>query len=181
MIPIDTPRLRLSPLSGCDEADAALYCRIYCDHVLMRYVSEPLSTADAARSFTLACRQNATGAGSEWWVAATRDACVRIGLLGKVRRDCHVELGVMLLPSWQGKGYAFEAIVGLVERSFAQDAEVVRMSHSADNAAMAALMRKLRFECQAAVGQLRWEIGRERWFALRVGHARDFANGDSAR
>jgi RimJ/RimL family protein N-acetyltransferase len=139
--PVDTPRLQLRAL--CED-DEALYCRIYSSPQVMRHVGVPLSTIQAAASFAVARRQNATECGSRWWVAVLRESMEGIGLLGTIRRRGLVEVGVMLLPQWQGR-------------------------------AMAGLMRKLRFEHVAVDDGARWEIGPERWRALRTQGPGDFA------
>ena len=158
-----------------------MYCRVYSDPDLMRHVGKPLTVVEAAASFAVACRQNAAGGASGWWVAVPRASVDGIGLLGTVRHDRRVEVGVMLLPRWQGNGYALEAVAALIDRVFEQDADVVRMSHSESNAAMAGLMRRLRFERKAVDDNLRWGIGRDRWLAVRAGRPEDFAKNGGDR
>lgn len=142
--PFDTPRMHARPLGPADEA---FYCALYSDPAVMALIGVPKSPREALRGFALACRRNADAAsGERRWVVLERATGAAIGLLALLRDGSGAaELGVMLLPSAQGRGLARElndAVVGLafspggwaLDRLWARHAQ----GHAAAAAALAA-------------------------------------------
>ncbi|HJW45841.1 MAG TPA: GNAT family N-acetyltransferase, partial [Lysobacter sp.] len=92
---LETVRLHLRPLGAEDET---LYCHMYTDPELMRYVGAPLSADAAQRSFRLACRGDRNRP-RRWmlWVISDIVTRAEIGLAGLVGDDRSAEIGAMLL------------------------------------------------------------------------------------
>lgn len=170
----DTPRLHVRPLAECDEA---LYCSLYTDPKVMRYIATPVSLEAAQRSFRAACRLQ-----SPWpqrWIVSERGTCDDIGMLAFFADGDAAEIGVMLLADRQGRGYASEAIAALVDRVFNTPVldrpALLRLwaRHTPDNKSMSSLMEGLGFQREAmgstADVEVRWQITRDRWQAR---HAR---------
>ncbi|MEP6634818.1 MAG: GNAT family N-acetyltransferase [Luteimonas sp.] len=154
-----TARILLRPLAAEDEA---LYRTIYCDPILMRHVAEPLSVEEANASFAIALRQTMASAPVNWWTIADRISLQGIGLLGANPTEDAFEVGVMLLASDQGHGYATEAITSLAYYLFdCHGAAAIVMQHALDNAAMRGLMLRLGFENASTDGsQTVWRLER---------------------
>ncbi len=114
-----TPRLRLRPLAGSDEA---LYVRLYGDTATMRHVGAAMTPATARRSFAAACRdQVAEPATRPLWVLERAVDAVAIGLLGlHLGAARAAEVGVLIFPEHQARGYASEAIDTVADFAFAR-------------------------------------------------------------
>lgn len=116
----DTPRLRLCLLQPQDEA---LYCALYTDPGVMAHVGPPLSAEAARRGFSVARRRNGDPGGTERrWAVLERHSGTAVGLLALLRGPQdpgNVELGVMLLPGAQRRGFARELNDAVVARAFA--------------------------------------------------------------
>jgi RimJ/RimL family protein N-acetyltransferase len=110
----DTPRLQVRPLADGDEA---LYCRLYTDPVVMRFIVAPLSQGDAQRSFDIALRHQLPR--PQRWIVREKNSGADIGLLGLIGAGEGPEIGVVLLADSHGCGYGTEAMAGLVEYAFA--------------------------------------------------------------
>lgn len=176
------PRLRLRPLAP---ADRAFWCAAYTDPALMRQVGPPLAPAAAARSFRAAVAANG---GAEpaiaYWVVHLGLADADIGLLGLTGRSesGEAEVGALILPPWQARGHAAEAITLLARHAFGVTPLLrLRTRHAGDNPGAAGLMRKLGFTRIAAddtapLGH-RWELRREDWLARCMGGSRPIAFG----
>jgi RimJ/RimL family protein N-acetyltransferase len=172
----DTARLRLRPLDGRDEA---LYRGIYTDPLVMRHVAAPLSASEACSSFTIACRHNAAACGREWWVCVERVGRRSIGIVGMTRRNDRddgteehgIEIGVLLLPAWQRRGFAAEAIAALIERTVQhQPTAVLWLHHAAGNTAMRRLARSLGFQLEVdGSAGVCWQWRRDRQSTMRHG------------
>lgn len=165
---LDGPRLRLRPLADADEA---FWCAAYTDPLLMRQVGPPLAPDAAVRSFRAAVAANARPAPvPAYWVAQVRAEAADIGLLGLTGRSAagEAEVGALILPPWQARGHAAEAIALLAEHAFTgADLQRLCTRHAGDNPGAAGLMRKLGFTRFAAddaapLGH-RWEWLREDW------------------
>lgn len=162
------PRLHLRPLTA---ADADLYCALYTDAELMRQVTAPLTEAAARRAFAAAlAAQIAQHAAGAYWVLVERMERVEIGLLGLVGRvgSDTAEVGALILPDWQSRGYAAEAISALADYAFATLLlNQLDTRHAAGNRAATGLMDKLGFvlTSTAAAGAHahRWELRRDHW------------------
>jgi RimJ/RimL family protein N-acetyltransferase len=174
----DTPRLHLRPLR---EGDEALYCALYTDPGLMRNIAPPLSDEAVQRSFRAACRQQVPH--PRRWIIHEREGNHEIGLLGLVPDDDTAEIGVMLLPGWDGRGFATESMSGMVDRVFSTRLvpRLCARQAIADNPPVNRLMLKLGFQPlppDKAWSQRNWELDYDDWRALR-GMALVAATNDS--
>lgn len=169
-----TPRLHLRPIGA---GDAALYCRLYTDPEVMRHIAAPLSAGAAQRAFDAALALSRQSVPSlRLWVLVERDPGRDVGVVALIRhrdRDDALELGAMLLVAAQGRGLAVEAQVALLDCHFGSPANRVVWSRNAvGNRAAVAVRRKLGFEPdvvgECGPGQMRWQLTRERWRALRA-------------
>jgi RimJ/RimL family protein N-acetyltransferase len=163
-----TARLRLQPLAGCDED---FYCAIYTNAELMQQIAAPLSEAAARRAFAAALRANdGDNPATAVWLLVERRGHAAIGLLGLLgsTRATEAEVGAVILPAWQGSGYAAEAIAALVDHAFSIPGLArLHTRHAAANAGAAGLMQKLDFACVACDEReplgIRWELRRASW------------------
>lgn len=171
---LDTPRLRLRPIG---DGDGSLYCRLYTDPDVMRHIAAPLSADAAQRAFAAVLAQaRQVSPPLRLWALAERSSGRDIGIVALIRhggRDDALELGAMLLAGSQGRGLAAEAQAALLDRHFSTPAyPVVWSCNAVGNHAAVAVRRKLGFvpdpagEC--GPGEMRWQITRERWLALRA-------------
>lgn len=108
-----SPELR--PLA---DDDADLYVALYTDPVTMRLVGEPLDAAAAQRSFAAALRLGALpDLRYRLWTIRTDASAAKAGVVGLRRGPdfpaATAEIGVMLLPSWQGQGLGPAALASL--------------------------------------------------------------------
>ncbi|KFN49428.1 GNAT family N-acetyltransferase [Arenimonas composti] len=169
---LEGPRLRLRLL---DAGDGGLYARLYGDPATMRFVSAAGDAASLERSFAAACRLNREmPPRRRFWVIQPR-RCPAIGLIGlhwDARADAAgrigAELGVMLPPDAQNRGWAAEAITTLLPHAF-DDLGLDRLhtAHAADHALAAGLMRKTGFTRVDDGDDGRW-----RWHYPRGNHDR---------
>lgn len=164
------PRLWLRPLAP---ADRGFWCAVYTDPALMRQIGPPLAYAAAERSFRAAVAANAGAEPARaYWVVNLRVADADIGLLGLTGRSesGEAEVGALILPPWQARGHAAEAITLLAQHAFGATSLLrLHTRHAGDNPGAAGLMRKLGFtriaaDATAALGH-RWELLRENWLA----------------
>lgn len=171
---LKTPRLDLRPLG---ETDASLYCRLYTHPEVMRHIAAPLSQAAAQRAFEAVLAQSRSRAPAlRLWVIFERDPGRDVGILALIPhrdRDDALELGAMLLVAAQGRGLAAEAQMALLDRHFSNPGNRIVWSRNAvGNRAATAVRRKLGFESDTAgecgPGQVRWQMTRGRWLALRA-------------
>lgn len=119
MASFESARLCVRPLRAGDEA---LYCALYTHPGVMAHIAEPLAPGAASRQFAAACRLNLDPACVRQRCAVTeRWSGAGVGLLallGEPADPGNVELGVMLLPTAQGRGYARELNDAVLDRAF---------------------------------------------------------------
>lgn len=167
----DTIRLHLRPL---DAGDEAFYCRLYTDPDLMRYIAEPMSSEAALHSFRLVLKQQCDS--RMVWIIAEHDK-PECGILGVMPKDDVAEVGVMLLPPAQARGFATE-VIGAVAHVLFKTGRFrwLWTRHAAANAPAAALMRRLGFvpfeafepdrpSAGVASEPMRWRLTHEAWTA----------------
>lgn len=165
------PRLLLRPMQ---QADAALYIRLYSDDAVMRCVADPLSLQMAGRAFKLALAQaRRLPPHAHYWICRPHQHDEDIGLLALMHdrdRSGLAEVGVLLLPQAQGQGYATEAIAALADHALSEPASGLGLQrlwtrHARDNLAAAGLMQALGFHSDESsrLGELRWSLRREDW------------------
>jgi RimJ/RimL family protein N-acetyltransferase len=140
---LPAPAVTLVPLQP---ADRGLYVRLYSDPEVMRHIGSPRSLAAIEADFDAALTLPVRALGNGRQRRVVRGPADGIGLLAVDDVGDRLELGLMLLPAWQGRGigrHAFElALMAL--RTHAAD-RVVQVQYRPDNRAMAALARTFAF------------------------------------
>lgn len=131
--PLDTERLRLVPAT-LELADADLHNRLEFQHQLGARVLEswppPLNDEASMRRTLEFLRRDPAAAGwAAWYWIAKKHKPVVIGLGGFKGRPAggSAEIGYSLLPEFQKKGYASEAVAALAGWAFAHE-EVERVA-----------------------------------------------------
>ncbi|MFL6591091.1 MAG: GNAT family N-acetyltransferase [Luteimonas sp.] len=163
----DTQRLHLRPM---DDSDGAFYCRLYTDPELMRHIATPMSPERAHRSFHAAMKQQ--GDARMIWIITEHGGEAACGILGVFPQDDAAEVGVMLVPHAQARGFAAEVIASIAGTLF-RTGRIRRLwtRHARHNAPAGALMRNLGFTPCAGEGlpstmpadEMRWEFQRGAW------------------
>lgn len=168
---LDTERLELRPM---DERDQDLYCRIYTDAGLMRYVSERLTQDAALAAHGKVCVLNRDpDFRYRCWVIRHRENERDIGLLALVGSKKSAEIGAMILADWHSHGIAAEVIGRLVDFAFGEyGIGDVYTRHHRENGLAQGLMRKLNFvrvpsEPQDE-GRIRWSQKLSQWQISKV-------------
>lgn len=161
-------RLQLDPLA---EQDGPFYCGLYTDPEIMRHVGKPLDAEAARRSFR-AVRCDATKAAPRrrQWVMRENPSREPVGLLGLDCQEHGAEVGALILPIHQARGYAAEAIAAVATYAFdTLGLTHLHTRHDGGHAAAAALMRKLGFEPSAPTSARGpdkfWQLSRKQWQA----------------
>lgn len=164
------PRLQLRPLSA---GDAGLYTGLYADPDTMRHVLPPAAADQARRAFDAALER----AARPWptprvWVLVQPPETRGLGLVG-LDPDGRggAEVGAMIPPAHQGRGYATEAIALLAGHAFTElGLDALHTRHADGHGLAEGLMRRLGFEPaprQAGPHPIRWRLSRARWEALQ--------------
>ncbi len=118
---LETQRLRLRPLRTSDwEAVLALRG----NHESMRFIPRPMITdkASALTMIEMIQQKIDDGTGINWVITEKEDDEM-LGIIGHYRmkpEHFRSEIGYMLLPKAQGKGFAAEAIVAILAYGFEQ-------------------------------------------------------------
>lgn len=162
---ITSARLLLRPL-GSEPGHRALYGALYGDPGVMQYVAEPVPAARIEESYQASLRasQHAPDFPSRWCAQLRQDG-QGVGLVGADRHpdSSSVEVGVLLLPASQGRGYAQEALSALMT-ALASHPEINGFwsRHHAANLRMARVLEGLRFvRTPGATVWHRWERAAE--------------------
>jgi RimJ/RimL family protein N-acetyltransferase len=142
---ISTTRLEIRPLA---EQDLQLYLDLYTNAATMAYIGDVLCPDKARSSFQAALLLNANTPFKRLFLTVVQQEQA-VGLCAINQWDsktAQVELGIMLLKPWQGRGYAAEAFSALIQRvqqQFAQAAILVDVNPQ--NQASLKLMLKVGF------------------------------------
>lgn len=125
--PLETERLRLIPAT-LELADADLHNRMEFSHQLGARVLDswppPLNDESSMKYTVDSLRKNPEAAGwAAWYWVAKKHKPVVVGQGGfkGVPSGGSVELGYSLLPEFQKKGYASEAVAALLAWAFAHE------------------------------------------------------------
>lgn len=150
-----TGRCNLRLLAPGDEP---LYASLYTDARVMAWIAPPCGASELTRRFATACRENATTTPlRRHWVVDDRsgDALGLLALLQDQAGSGSAEIGVMLRPAAQGRGFARELVAGLAALVFSGCPGIRRVwaRHRVDHAAAAALMRAVGFPVESTCGQ----------------------------
>lgn len=157
----DTARLHLRTL---EQEDQRLYVSLYTDPELMRHVGEPLSAEAAARACGNALRQMRRAPPAAWyWVVRAERSDAGLLAMAFDHDEASAELGMLLGPALHGRGYATEAVAGLVERAFAwPHRRCLRVRHLIGHPAVPAVLRRLGFAPEEPrAGLACWRLDRD--------------------
>lgn len=132
----------------------------------MRYVSDTLDTETARVHFAAACRLTAVADPAYWiWTVSMSGQAEDAGIASLMAGDSHAEIGMLLLPEWQGRSLGTHAVRRLVEYGF-DTLRVARIEsrQRAGNIGWQRLMERSGFErVEAAIIRpdwLRWRRDR---------------------
>lgn len=173
-----TARLRMRALAA---TDAPLYIGLYTDAEVMRHVGRPEEVEAAAEAFGSVMRQmRAAPPRLRYWAVDACDGAGPIGMLAMLPglEPGSVELGILLWPGSHGRGYATEAVAGLIGRIFARPGTAcVHACHLDGHPAVPRVVARLGFVRGATrEGKTHWHLGREAWL-LRAAGEPFFATG----
>lgn len=116
----ETERLRLRPLEAGDEA---LFSGLYTDPETMRFIAQPLSAQQAAKSFRGIIDSPAGRPARSVFLAILEKVTLQpLGICGVPQFDAgaiRLEVGILLRAEARSQGFAKEALTALVKRIFA--------------------------------------------------------------
>jgi ribosomal-protein-alanine N-acetyltransferase len=162
---LHTPRLRLQPLA---EGDREPYVALYSDAETMSRIAPAQTPEAAARGFRAAlAAMRASPPRRRFWVMREASG-ITIGLLGLDHDEPEGgEVGALIPPPNQARGYATEAIAALADHAFGTlGLQRLHTRHAAGHGLAAGLMRGLGFRpVPDADGphRVRWELDPEHW------------------
>lgn len=163
---LSTGPLRLRALG---RRDRRFYARIYADLALMSRVGPPLDRRAGLRSAdALLASMHGPAPRAHCWTILLGPARRRIGLVGWRVQAADIELGAMLLPAWQGQGWAVAALLRVcAELIENQGAPRLLMRYRPGHEAAASVCRRLRFkerpELTDEAGRRVWTLSAQAW------------------
>lgn len=170
-----TPRIHARLV---DDRDRDLYRSLYTDESVMAHIGAPLSVEDADGVFGKVLGYNAENPlRARYWRLSDIASGSDMGLLSNVR-DRHesgvIELGIMLLPSWQGRGMGLEILVKIIDLLMSDrwelDIHTVIARNAPRNLRAACLTSRLGFETTASShAQEGWLLTRQEWLGTSNG------------
>ncbi|CAN4279569.1 GNAT family N-acetyltransferase [Pseudoxanthomonas sp. LjRoot125] len=106
-------------LRPLDARDEDLYLRLHASAQTMRHVSAVVD-ADTARSrFSAACRMTQSPDPAYWmWAVSMTDPADDAGIALLMADGTSAEIGMLLLPEWQGRGLGTCAVRTLTDYGF---------------------------------------------------------------
>jgi RimJ/RimL family protein N-acetyltransferase len=168
----DTARLRYRLLS---QADESLYCDLYSNSEVMKYVGPPLSREQALRGFkkALSLVQQPFGWRITTIVERASGQGVGISVIRLVDEKARrAEVGSILSPDAQKQGYGPEYSAALIDYAFKHRGVEELSAQVVDgNAANEAMLTKLGFSPGATsavvggVSRRTWTLTRKNWAA----------------
>ena len=139
---IETERLLLR---GINESDAELIVRWRSDPEVYRYFKSPhkISLAEHMNWYSNSYLESANRLD---WICIEKTSDNRIGVFGLYKKETQAEINYLLAPEWQHKGFAAEAIMGLIvyAKKKWNSKQVVAEIHK-NNYPSIALVKKLGF------------------------------------
>jgi RimJ/RimL family protein N-acetyltransferase len=116
----ETERLHLRLLA---EGDEVLFHGLYTDPETMRFIGPPLSVEKAAKSFQkIVARQREAALKGRFLAILEKATLQPLGICGTSLHDggaLRLEVGIVLRPQAQSRGFAREALAALMKRIFA--------------------------------------------------------------
>jgi RimJ/RimL family protein N-acetyltransferase len=159
-------------LRSIDERDEELYCELFCNAETMRYIGQPWTRDDAARTFRGVLEATRrTPVRALFLTLIPKETQQPIGLctlqgVDPVRRQA--ELGVMLVPTARVQGLATEALITVIAHAFATlPVDEVWVRFAVDHAACERLALRTGLIRHAAVAPQDLAANLWRWSAYR--------------
>jgi len=85
----------------------------------MRYVSDPVDAETSRARFVAACRLTDAPDPAYWiWTVSMAGRAEDAGIASLMAVDSGAEIGMLLLPEWQGRGLGTHAVRRLMEYGF---------------------------------------------------------------
>jgi len=106
------------------EADAAVFCDLYCDAQTMRFIGPPLSRERAERGFRKALQlMRRPAADQAFFTLSDRESAAAVGLGSIQHLDLQgrrAEIGMIICTQYRNQGFAREGLAGLMRFAFAR-------------------------------------------------------------
>lgn len=132
-------------LRGIDESDTEVIVKWRSDPEVYRYFKSPHKITKEEHLSWLRTRY-VNNADRFDWMCIENDSGDRIGVFGLAREEGSAEVNYILAPEAQHKGYATEAIKGLMDYAQAKwSVEKITAEVHRDNTASIALIKRLGF------------------------------------
>jgi [ribosomal protein S5]-alanine N-acetyltransferase len=175
---ITTHRALIRPLAGGDEA---LFCRLFSDRQTMQFISSTVSVPRSARDFAAALRAANRDPIRELFFAVTEGIKGEaIGICSVQRIDLirkRAEIGVILQPAWQGKGFGKEIILALTSSALRTlPIDEIWAQYDVRNEAAAALFATSGFQPGRADPEEELQLTGARWCFFRRDKMPDLAS-----
>ncbi|WP_263262407.1 GNAT family protein [Pseudomonas sp. RIT-PI-S] len=161
MLELHTERLSFRTLV---EADWPLFSRLHREPQTMQFVFGEIAEADVRRGFEH--RLPAWSPQAEHWLCLVVTELARgeaVGVSGlRILTPGHAELGTLLLPEYQGRGYGAECCQAMIDYAHAIGLSSLESTVTDGNVASCRVMEKCGFVFERRVPQA-YRIG-EQWF-----------------
>lgn len=176
---ITTPRALIRPLAADDKG---LFCRLFSDNQTMRYISATVSVQRSVRDFAAALRAANRDPIRELFFCITESSTGQaIGICSVQRIDPlakRAEIGVMLQPASQGKGFGKEVIPALTATALRTlPIDEIWAQYDARNEAAAAVFAGNGFQPARADPREELHLTGARWCFFRRDGVQDQASG----
>lgn len=127
-------------------ADRDLYVRLYTDPGVMTHIGPPWTPAAAAADFRAALALPVRPLGESRQRRIIRIDGIGAGLLSVDRQAEVIDLGLMLLPDWQGRGIGTRVFRQVLAALVTPGRATLQVQYRTSNRAMAALARAFALE-----------------------------------
>lgn len=159
--------------------DEELYIALYTDPAVMAHIGQTVTVAEAGEKFRAALEHNANPViRARYWHLSSVTQQAPVGIFALVRdpdQSKSAELGLMLLPGWQGRGIGLQPHVAVVDgaltRRWPLEVDELISRHTSNNRGAQRIHERSGFERIEGEpdGIVRWRMTRERWLQLRYG------------
>lgn len=150
----------LRPLRGQDES---LYVRLHASVETMRHVSAVVNADTARKRFSAALRLTESPEPAYWiWTVSSTEGVAAVGIASLMASGSSAEIGMLLLPEWQGRGVGTHAVRAITEYAFSVlGVSQVESRQRARNLGWERLMQRSGFKgVQGAIISPDWKMWR---------------------
>jgi RimJ/RimL family protein N-acetyltransferase len=166
-VPIRSERLTMRSIAPEDEA---FYCSLYTDAQVMQHVHEPQSQTEAREGFRKvldSMRQPTFERRVLVLIDSATQEPIGISSVRMLRgRPGHAEVGTLLKPGMQERGFGLECSEALISQTFTRKQIDTLVAYAADdNSKVEKLLVDLGFERGKPVraGRTEWTLSRDAW------------------